>query len=205
MPTHSTPEGSPVIALCGPSGVGKGFTKQKILGSMPNPEFFAEPIVVTTRGARHDDGPSRRAGLTDKDFSRLVARGAIVLEHRPFRADNTPWYGFDKDSLRTDRPLLTETHSSILEEFRRQLADRRVLIIGLIATRETLQTNIHKRQPDTPDIDIRLSLGALEGQEIRAAYEKGVIDDLVLCDIDKRDESQRSVVDTVQNYLGGLR
>jgi guanylate kinase len=195
-----TSERQPVIALCGPSGVGKGYTKQRIQESMPG-DSFAEPVVVTTRSARHDDGPSRRAGLSEEAFSRLVVAGEVILDHRPFRTLDTPRYGFDIKSTQTESPLLTEVHSTILDDFRMQFIDQKVLMIGIVASKDTLRENILSRQSPSSDVDMRLRLGALEEQEIREAYGSGIIDDLVFYDTHDRDASQQFIINRVLTYM----
>jgi len=102
-----------VIALCGPSGVGKGFTKKLIQSTISPYASLREPVVCTTRPSRPDDNVSRRTGIHDSDFDKLIKSGSIVLSHRPFRNADTPRYGFASDSVRPGRPLLTEVHSSI--------------------------------------------------------------------------------------------
>ena len=55
-----------MIGIIGPSGVGKGFVKKAILTAFPG--RLIEPIVVTTRPKRSDDGPDRLAGISEEEF-----------------------------------------------------------------------------------------------------------------------------------------
>ncbi len=49
-------EYAPLVALCGPSGVGKGIMKRHIKEEFPD---FIEPRVISTRPPRADDGQDR--------------------------------------------------------------------------------------------------------------------------------------------------
>lgn len=191
-----------VIALSGPSGVGKGFTKTQIQGLAPG--GFAEPVVASTRHARVDDGSSRLAGLSERDFDRLVDAGEVVLPHQPFRLDGSPRYGFVADSLVTDKPILTEVHASIIDVFKQKFRGR-AMVIGMIASRQTLLDNILARQGSEFDgvgIELRVDSAAQEVQEIFDAYAAETVDALFSCDPDERDFSQRRIVSMVAEYLG---
>lgn len=190
-----------VIALCGPSGVGKGFTKSKIMELSPG--GFTEPVVASTRHARMDDDISRLAGLSEKDFDRLIASGEVILSHQPFREEGSPRYGFVTESLVTDKPIITEVHSSIIDIFRHTFEDR-ALIIGMIATRQTLHDSIIERQGSQFDgvgIDLRVDSAEQEVQEIFAAFAAETVDSLFSCDPYERDFSQRAIVDLVRDHL----
>jgi guanylate kinase len=191
-----------VIALSGPSGVGKGFTKARI--RQLSPDGFAEPVVASTRYARMDDDSSRLAGLSESDFDRLVTAGDVVLAHQPFRTDGSPRYGFVAESLVTDKPILTEVHSSIIDVFKQQFHGR-AMVIGMVATRQTLLENILARQGSQFDgvgIDLRVDSAAQEAQEIFDAYAAETVDSLFSCDPDEREFSQRGIVNLVREYLG---
>jgi len=191
-----------VIALTGPSGVGKGFTKEKILELAP--DGFAEPVVASTRHARMDDGTSRLAGLSEQDFDRLIESGEVILPHQPFRLDGSPRYGFVAESLVTNKPILTEVHSSIIDVFKQKF-DGRAMIIGMIATRETLLENILARQGSQFDgvgVDLRVDSATQEVQEIFDAYASEDIDVLFSCDPSERDYAQTRIVSMVAEYLG---
>jgi guanylate kinase len=191
-----------VIALSGPSGVGKGFTKAKIREL--SPDGFTEPVVASTRHARMDDDSSRLAGLSESDFDRLVAAGEVVLPHQPFHIDGSPRYGFVAESLVTKKPILTEVHSSIIDEFKQQFQGR-AMVIGMVATRQTLLDNILTRQGSQFDgvgIDLRVDSATREVQEIFDAYAAESVDTLFSCNPDDRDFSQRRIVNLVREYLG---
>lgn len=195
---------TPVVALCGPSGVGKSFTKKLIAEDAERQNIaLVEPVVVTTRLARPDDTGSRRAGLSEGAFMQLVEAGEVVLPHQPFRRKDTPWYGFDRQSV-AGGPLLTEVHSSILPEFARFFAARPVLILGLVAGRTTLEQNIHERQgtfSDGVDAAIRVDMAALEEEEIQNAFAAGLVRQIAECSPGERDAAQMMIAKSALNHV----
>lgn len=171
-----------VVALCGPSGVGKGYVKKRaidVLGDVP----LSEPVVATTREPRKDDGPDREAGIDAASFFTRVDDGDIVLPHRPFRDTNSPLYGFTRESL--DAPyLLTEVHSTVLGEFHALFPSRPRMVMGFVADESTLAASIRDRQGDTSDgagIELRLACASAEIAEIERGYEEGHVDRLYDC------------------------
>ena len=193
-----------VIALCGPSGVGKGHTKRMIL-DMAGVEF-AEPVVASTRHARIDDDASRLAGLSDPDFDRLVEQGDVILPHRPFRVDGSPRYGFLMASLLVEKPILTEVHSSIIRPFHETFGGQ-ALIIGMVASPDTLRANIMARQGSEYDgvgIDLRVESARQEVAEIYDAYEHDAIDQLYSLNLHERNRAQYSIATTVRNHVGSV-
>lgn len=174
-------EGKPIVALCGPSGVGKEYLKDKIkdrVRQMP----FSEPVVATTRPTRNIERDSRISGLSEDGFLNDVLLGRIVLAHRPFRDGSTNLYGFMAASFIGQHYQLTEVHSLIIERFKQLLSTRPVLIIGLVATRETLELNLSARQAvskSEDEIETRLDLATREVGEITDAYQCGLINVVV--------------------------
>lgn len=163
-----------------------------------------EPVVVTTRPQRNDDGVSRRAGVSSADFALGVANGSIVLDHRPFGTHSAYQYGFDRVSL-ADSPLLTEVHSSILDDFSRRFADRETLILGMVASEEVLAANMQARegaQLDPIDLAVRLERNATEIKEIEAGERDGIVDLVVCCDFDERSVARSILTATALRHLG---
>lgn len=192
---------SSVVALCGPSGVGKGYTKNRLLAQFSG--MYAEPVVVTTRPVRADDigAAGRRAGVPDAEYQKLVSSGAIILDHRPFREPTTPRYGFDAESTFQPKPLLTEVHSTIIEDFSKIFADRRVFVVGFLAAKEMLRENVNLRDDSTNDIDTRIRMGQLEQEEILQAYDNGLITRLYGINELNRDTQQKSAIDEIQKFV----
>src|SRR3989344_6632160 len=136
-----------IIGLVGPSGVGKGFAKQALVGKYGS--IFHEPTVATTRPKRSSDGADRRAGLSKVEFGLMVATGKVAFAHQPFK--NGDWYGFMSDSLIvSDKPTLTEVHVDNIQPFRQHFADS-LLLIGIVATESYLRQNLAKRGSETEE------------------------------------------------------
>lgn len=190
------------VALCGPSGVGKGYTKELIKRRLP--VELNEPIVVTTRPARSDDGISRRAGLSPKDFHDLVEAGEVVLPHQPFRQTYSHWYGFAARSLNIDGHILTEVHSTLLPDFRQNCSNHRVLIIGMLGDLSTRFANVSDRGPiDKNELNLRIAMGQKETDEIKIANEAGLVDVVFDCSFERRDQAQLDIVKLVEQKLEG--
>lgn len=194
--------GGSVVALCGPSGVGKGHVKELIKHGVG--VNFSEPVVCTTRPSRADDGMARRAGLSEGKFAKLVERGDIVLPHQPFREPGSPWYGFDAGSFDTEQPILTEVHSTILKPFRTLFLGRRALTVCLISDDITRVANIMNREAvtDSVDFDRRVHMGGLEIEEINAALHDRYVDAVLDCSLDRRNHAQRMAVEIVKRFIG---
>lgn len=190
----------PVVALCGPSGVGKGYTKNRLLER--SGELFAEPIIVTTRPARSDDlgAIGRRTGVPEKEYQRLVEQGDIILDHKPFRVMGSPRYGFDSLSTANPKPLLTEVHSSIITDFFEKFNTRKLLVIGFLATRDVLIEGIVGRGGDLRDLDLRLAMSEIEQTEIEQAHSEGLITELYVCDKQSRATLQDEAVNRMLRF-----
>jgi ribose 1,5-bisphosphokinase PhnN len=193
-----------IVALCGPSGVGKSYTKRLIRERAG--ADFSEPVVASTRLSRPSDDRSRHTGLKIDAFHAMVKHGEIVLPHQPFRQPESPWYGFMAESFTTRTPILTEVHSSILQNFVEFVQGRPLLIIGLIASRATLESNIDQRQGDFSDgiaSSIRVDAASIEEAEITTGYEDGIVHHLLHCNQDMRTESQLRAAELVHGFIGG--
>ncbi len=187
--------GSPLIALSGPSGVGKEYTKAVIRAELGH---LSEPVVASTRKRRPGEAASRLAGMTEFGFIESVIAGHIVLPHRPFREEGTAWYGFVRDSLEIEAPLLTEVHSTVLDSFRSltRSMGRDALIVGLVAPDETLITNLTGpgRSGCEDDVTLRLRHARNEVAEIESAAKVGVVDHVFDMSLGSRDQSVGAIV-----------
>ena len=189
-----------VVALCGPSGIGKGHTKKKLLSA--NEGFFAEPTIVTTRATRDDDRGAigRRTGVSECEYQSLVDEGEVILDHRPFRIPSTPRYGFDRASTNSPRPLLTEVHSSIIKDFTEYFSDRKILVLGFIATYEMLKESITNRG-QTDNTDIRLAMSLQEQAEIEQAHLDGLVNGVHRVTFDNRDDVQDTAIGSIIEFV----
>ena len=199
-------DSQPIIALCGPSGTGKGFTKQRIINELSLFDFL-EPVVCSTRPTRADDGQSRRAGLSYERFMEEVAQGMIVLPHQPFREGSSHWYGFSLESFYTSKsPVLTEVHSSIISEFIKLMeTNHRILVLGLIGERSVRETSMVNRsglESPNGDIDLRITNGGIEIEEIMAAYGKSLVNHVLSYSNEEgRNSIQSMAVNLVEDFL----
>lgn len=194
-----------LVALCGPSGVGKGTLKRKIgeAAHERGVEFF-EPVIVTTRRSRKDDGTSRRAGVSKRVFMSLVESGEVVLPHQPFRHEDSPWYGFDSDSV-SRGPILTEVHSSLTRPFCRLFESPwRSMVVGLVASRATLVRNLAERQgfEGGDDLDMRVAAAEAEIDEIRDAHVLGDITEVAVFDTEVRGQSTKIIIERALDHIG---
>ncbi len=103
------------LSLTGPSGVGKGYLKQKILGVYP---VFSELLWLTTRSLRPDEIGTRsnRKNVSVNELSVLRARGMIA--HQQFLFGN--WYALTVEELERTRVenCMTETHIGRFSEMK---------------------------------------------------------------------------------------
>ncbi|MEA2065207.1 MAG: hypothetical protein U9O66_02840 [Patescibacteria group bacterium] len=82
-----------IIALVGPSGVGKNFAKQAIKNQFPE---LSELTVFTTRARRSSDGLDRKTDISVDNFLKMKKERKIIVAHQPFGPDSD-WYGFSKE------------------------------------------------------------------------------------------------------------
>ena len=197
----------PVVALCGPSAVGKGVLKERIQSAARDwGVHFGEPVVATTRPQRPDDGPCRRAGISPSDFEAGLRLGRIVLGHRPFGDDSPHQYGFVSRSL-SGSPLLTEVHVSIISEFRQLLAGRATLVLGMIASEDVLAANLRLREGvglDPTDFARRMNHSLTEIEQIQNAARDGTVDLVVACGLSERDPSMGALTAAALSHVGEL-
>ena len=193
---------SPLVTLTGPSGIGKGYVSRLVRDSIEID--FATPTVCTTRASRNDDGVNRQAGLSMTEFDHLVESGEVVLAHQPFRRPDSPWYGFIAETLFTTQPVLTEVHTTILDDFHTLSRDTSAVRIGLCADQETLRSNLAQRQPDMPasDLGLRLSMGSIEADEIQNAFNHGYLDMLVDYSTQHREQAGVAIVSFIRKRVG---
>ncbi len=98
-----------LIALSGPSGIGKGFIKEKLLTEYPNIE---EIQWITTRKLRATEIRGNRVSVSRNEFRRLVRSQELVLVQTLYGNE----YGMRKSELLSStRLLLTELHPNNLQ------------------------------------------------------------------------------------------
>jgi len=121
-----------IIALSGPSGIGKGFVKDAIRRRYPG---MPELTVVTTRARRPSDGIDRETDVPADVFLKQRNEGEIILAHQPF-GEQHDWYGFRKsqidNGLMRGECILTEIHPDNIGPFH-EIYPSSLFVFGFIA------------------------------------------------------------------------
>lgn len=99
-----------IIALSGPSGIGKGYIKKKLLATFP---FLEEVGWFTTRQLRPDEMGGNRISIITSEFNKLADAGELVLVQNLYGYR----YGLHyKDLFPSPRIKLTELHTDNIVE-----------------------------------------------------------------------------------------
>lgn len=153
-----------IIALSGPSGIGKGYFKEAILSKYPNVQ---ELIWYTTRGLRPNE--FNRKSISESEFEVLLNEGKMALVQDMFGHR----YGISHDDLlKESGEWLTEVHPYILEEAKH--INPHIITIGMITEdfsllRERLAV---KRKTENPaEIEARLGVAEKEMAIVKASPE----------------------------------
>lgn len=177
-----------IIALSGPSGIGKGYFKEAILSKYPN---VKELIWYTTRGLRPNE--FNRKSISDSEFEALLGEGKMALVQDMFGHR----YGVFRDDLsRESGEWLTEVHPYVLEEAKR--INPRIITIGMMTDdlgllRERLAV---KRKTESPaEIEVRLGVAEKEMAAIKASPE--LFDEVIVV----TRENESSVADIAQKIF----
>lgn len=190
-----------IIALVGPSGVGKNFAKQAIKNQFPE---LSELTVFTTRARRSSDGLDRKTDISVDDFLKMQKEEKIIAPHQPFGSDGD-WYGFSKEQidelLEKERQILTEIHPDNVSLFKK-LYGSRVFTIALTAETEYLEYNLKLRDSEKNiDRKIRLNKAMDEIKKIKELKRGGLIDKIVEVNWDNRDELAELIASEVEQKL----
>jgi len=190
-----------IIALVGPSGVGKNFAKQAIKNQFPE---LSELTVFTTRARRSSDGLDRKTDISVDDFLKMQKEEKIIAPHQPFGSDGD-WYGFSKEQidelLEKERQILTEIHPDNVSLFKK-LYGSRVFTIALTAETEYLEHNLKLRDSEKNiDRKIRLNKAMDEIKKIKELKRGGLIDKIVEVNWDNRDELAELIASEVEQKL----
>lgn len=190
-----------IIALVGPSGVGKNFAKQAIKDQFPK---LSELTVFTTRSRRSSDGSDRRTDISVDYFLKMQKEGKIIAAHQPFGPDSN-WYGFSKEQiselLGNQRQILTEIHPENIALFKK-LYGNRVFTIALIAAREYLEHNLKSRGSEKDiDRDIRLNKAVDEIKMIKELKKAELIDKIIEVNWDNRNKLAELVVSEITQEI----
>jgi len=189
-----------IVALCGPSGVGKGYLKGLI---KEYKEFcFFEPIVATTRLTREHDGVDRLAGLSEKVFSQLISEKKVVLVSQPF-GHNTPLYGFIEESF-NPKSILTEVHSSILKDFTEYFRNDNLIILGLDACEDYLHNAMIENGLEYGDIELRIKASRTEREQIKDALDSNYIEKIWEINAKGREKTRIEIINYTFKWLKNI-
>lgn len=113
-----------IIALSGPSGIGKEYIKERILTTFP---FLQELNWFTTRQLRTNEACSNRTSITTSEFNKLMNANKLVLVQNLYGY----LYGLKRvDLLPTPHIRLTELHPNNIAEALK--INPAIVVIGLI-------------------------------------------------------------------------
>ena len=190
-----------IIALIGPSGVGKNYLKSAIKKKFPE---IKELTVLTTRPTRESDGIDRRAGLEEDYFLKEVKSGRIIAAHQPF-ADLGYWYGFSKEQidylLSKEETILTEVHVDNAEFFRKKYADK-IVMIGVTAALDYLDKNIQERGSEAESERlIRLQKAENENSIIKDLCSNKIVDKIFEASWENRETLAGSVISEIETLF----
>lgn len=99
-----------IIALCGTSGVGKWYLKQRLKKIFK----LVEPQVYTTRKQRKNEKQSDRVFIPREEFLRKQQNGEITLPQELYGN----LYGFDRKAFEGKQGIITEIHVGVVKKFR---------------------------------------------------------------------------------------
>jgi len=190
-----------IIALMGPSGVGKNFAKQAIKNKFSG---ISELTVFTTRSRRPSDGIDRETDIPVENFFEMQKEGKIIAGHQPFGPDGD-WYGFSKEQidelLAQGKRILTEIHPDNLQLFKQLYGDN-VFAVALTAKIEYLRHNLESRASEKDnEIEARLSKAIDEIESIERLREEGLINRAIQVDWDNRDKLSELVINEVKQEM----
>lgn len=144
-----------IIALSGPSGIGKGYVKEAILKENPD---VKEAVWYTTRELR--PGEKNRKSITNAEFDSLKLTGKLVLVQDMF---GHRYAMCKEDLMTTDGIILTEIHPYVVREAK--IINPNIFFIGMITDdiellRERLSV---RRKTESPEeIEHRLQTAMME-------------------------------------------
>jgi len=190
-----------IIALIGPSGVGKNFAKQAIKDKFPQ---LVELTVYTTRNKRSSDGLDRKADIPVSDFLRMEQKGEIIAAHQPFGQEGD-WYGFFRkqidEMLDNNNLILTEIHPDNILLFKKLYGDK-VFTVALTAEKDYLDHNLRSRgsEKDT-DREVRLNRAIDEIKTIQEMWKEKLIDRVIEVGWNNRDNLSEIAVNEVSREI----
>lgn len=150
-----------IISLSGPSGIGKGFTKEHLLRCYPHIE---ELVWFTTRPLRPNEQGGNRTSVSSSEFDKLAKSGELTLVQDLYGHR----YGLNKeDLLPCLGTKLTELHPDNLREaFRINPA---ILAIGFVTFDLSLlnkRLSVVRKTESVAEIEQRITIAKIEIETI---------------------------------------
>ncbi len=186
-----------IIALVGPSGVGKNFVKQALKTQFPQ---LSELTVFTTRDRRPSDGTDRKTDISTNDFLEMQKYNKIIVAHQPFGSEGN-WYGFSKkqidEFIKNKKQILTEIHIDNIALFKKLYGDK-VYLLAITAESEYLKYNLQLRNSEKEvDKMIRLKSATKEIKVIKEMWREKLIDKIINVNWNNRNELAELVISEV--------
>jgi ribose 1,5-bisphosphokinase len=186
-----------IIALAGPSGVGKNFVKQALKTQFPQ---LSELTVFTTRAGRSSDGTDRKTDISANDFLKMQKENKIIAAHQPFGSEGD-WYGFSKEQIdefiKNKKQILTEIHVDNVALLKKLYGDK-IYLLAITAENEYLEYNLQLRNSEKGiDKTIRLESAAKEIKVIEEMWKKNLIDKIINVNWDNRNELAELAINEV--------
>lgn len=193
-----------IIALVGPSGVGKNFAKQAIKDRFPQ---LVELTVYTTRNKRPSDGLDRKGDIPSGDFLRMKQKREIIAAHQPFGSEGD-WYGFFRkqidEMLDNNNLILTEIHPDNILLFKELYGDM-IFTIALTAEKDYLEHNLRSRGSEKDiDREVRLDRAFDEIKTIQEMWKEKLIDRVIEVGWDNRENLSEIAVNEVSREIEPL-
>ena len=179
-----------LIALTGPSGVGKGYLKECL-----KEEFdLTEPPVYTTRKKRRNENSSERIFLIQEDFQRRLKTGEFILVNKIYGN----YYGFHKDAFSHSSNQITEIYVDNVNRFKKICPS--ALLIGLLPKSfNFLMYRLMKRKKESgEDISLRIESARAELDKIRKRKE--FFDYIYYVGRNNEDRICKDVINYVKSY-----
>ena len=144
-----------IIALSGPSGIGKGYFKDAIISKHPE---VKEIVWYTTRALRPNE--KNRQSISEEEFCSMIASGELVLIQEVF----DHYYGVKKADLLKEKGIwMTEIHPYIMAEAKR--INGKIISIGLVTDDlNLLKDRLVNRRKTEKKAEIRNRLRAAKSE-----------------------------------------
>ncbi len=154
-----------IVALCGPSGIGKGYVKERILQIYP---FIQELTWFTTRSLRpNEKRDGNRIPVSVSEFNRMAEIGELVLVQELFGH----LYGLREEDLFPTRDVkLTELHPKNVSEALK--VNPAIIVIGFVTPDLSLlykRLAVVRKTESAEEIDKRV---AMAEDEIRIMLQQ---------------------------------